>query len=700
MKAVIAEKPSVARDLARILGANKRYEGYMEGNGYRITYAFGHLITLALPEEYGIESFQKESLPIIPDPFKLVPRQIKTEKGYKPDSGTLKQLKIIRDVFDSCDEIIVATDAGREGELIFRFIFNFLGCTKPFSRLWINSLTDKSIREGFQNLKKGTEYDNLYLAAKMRSEADWLIGINSTQAISIAAGRGTYSLGRVQTPTLAMICSRYLENKRFVPEKYWTLSIGLEKDTVSFKALFKERFSQKEEAEKLYELLKISGKDNVQVKQIEQKDVTQEPPLLHDLTSLQKEANQKYGFSADKTLGITQNLYESKLITYPRTGSRYISADIMDEVPILIDCLKSHPRLGEYAKTLDHAILNIRPVDDKKVTDHHALLITDEPPMRMSKEEYQIYDLIAGRMLEAFSKKCIKKVTTIQLICCDHFFEAKGSIIKQAGWRGVFGTTDEKTDDETENVNLPELKENELLTTTGCSLIEKTTKPKPLHTESSLLSAMENAGKELEDENQRKAMKECGLGTPATRAAIIETLFTREYIIRDNKSLLPTEKGLAVYGIVKNMRIANPEMTGYWEEALAKIESGEMDPATFRKSIEIYTTQITTELLSSNILFTQKDSEFDCPKCKKHKLKFYNKVVKCSDEQCDFVIFRNKSGKQLSDEQIKELLTKGKTGIIKGFSSKDCKPFDTSLAFDDSFNLKFVFPEKKRFKKK
>lgn len=626
----------MARDIARVLGANEKQDGYLSGNGYLVTWAFGHLVGLAMPEAYGIQSFRRESLPIIPDSFQLTPRQVKAEKGYKADPGALKQLKVIKEVFDHSDKIIVATDAGREGELIFRYIYQYIGCNKPFVRLWISSLTDKSIREGLQNLKAGSLYDNLFLLAQARSEADYLIGINSTQALSVAAGQGIFSLGRVQSPTLAMICTRFLENKNFVPQKYWQLKLQAAKDNVSFAAL-----------------------------------------------------------SADKTLSIAQKLYEGKLISYPRTGSRYISQDVFEEIPERLVNLEQYTRFGGYAAGMKGKALNSRSVNDGKVTDHYALIVTENLPGKLETDEQAIYELIAGRMLEAFSEKCVKDVTSVTLECAGSLFTVKGSVIKSAGWRAVFG---EKEDGE-DNATLPAMQDGDSLPLSGIELLEKQTKPKPLHTESSLLSSMETAGKELENADLKASMKDTGIGTPATRAAIIETLFSRQYIVREKKNLVPTEKGLAVYNIIRDKKIADVEMTGMWENTLAKIESGEMNPDTFRKGIEVYARQITAELLDVQLSFAS-GSGCICPKCKTGRILFYPKVAKCSNVNCSVTIFRNKSDKQLTDKQITELVTTGKTGLIKGFKSKNGKVFDASLAFDEQFNVTFVFPEKKGKPKK
>ena len=502
MKTIIAEKPSVAREIARLVGATKPEEGYMHGNGYYVTWAFGHLVQPALPEGYGIKGFQRDNLPVIPDEFQLVPRQVRTEKGYKADSGVMKQIRTITRLFNDSDRIIVATDAGREGELIFRYLYHYTGCTVPFDRLWISSLTDKAIREGLANLEDGTKYDNLYLAAKSRSEADWLVGINGTQALTIAAGRGTYSVGRVQTPTLAMVCARFWENKRFVPQDVFQTHFstrGKDADSVA-KFSSVKKWNVKGEAAEVYGILKEAG--TVAVLSVERKETVQEAPLLYDLTALQKDANARHGFTAEKTLAIAQKLYESKLITYPRTGSRYIPEDVFAGIPSLLKGLKGNPKWDAVAGQLRE--LNRRSVDDTKVTDHHALLPTGVKPLLFSKEDTAIYDMIVARMLEAFSGKCVKDVTTVKAGCGGVEFVAKGNVVKQYGWRSVRNEKEEGED----NVVLPEWKEGDILPIMGCSLTEGKTKPKPFHTEATLLAAMETAGKEVEDEVMRQAMKD------------------------------------------------------------------------------------------------------------------------------------------------------------------------------------------------
>ena len=600
------------------------------------------------------------------------------------------QIKVIARLFNGSEQIVVATDAGREGELIFRYLYHYIGCSTPFVRLWISSLTDKAIREGLRNLETGSKYNNLFLAAKARSESDWLVGINGTQALTIAAGHGTYSVGRVQTPTLGMVCERYWENRRFTPEAFWQLHIAVDgNNDGTVKLSSSGKWKEKEPATTLYNKVKEAG--TATVTKAERKEKTEDTPLLYDLTTLQKEANAKHGFTAEQTLEIVQKLYEKKLVTYPRTGSRYIPDDVFAEIPKLLAFIGAMPEWK--GKVQVKAGPTRRSVDGGKVTDHHALLVTGEKPLFLSKEDNIVYQMIAGRMIETFSEKCVKDTTTVTAECAGAEFTVKGSVIRQAGWRAVYGEEDK------EEISIPNWQEGDTLTLKGCSITEGKTKPKPLHTEATLLSAMETAGKEIEDDALRQALKDCGIGTPATRAAIIETLFKRGYMERCKKSLVPTEKGLALYSVVKTMRIADVALTGEWEKELARIERGEVPADTFRKEIEAYTREITSELLSCDKLFARKDSGCKCPKCGTGTMQFYGKVVRCDNAECGLPVFRLKANRTLSDEEIKDLLTEGHTKLLKGFKSKQGKSFDAIVAFDGEFNTTFVFPEKKTTKK-
>ncbi|MFD2287470.1 DNA topoisomerase III [Pedobacter petrophilus] len=610
MKIVIAEKPSVGRELAKVFGATTRKDGYIEGKGYSFTWAFGHLLQLAPPQDYGFIGWRRQHLPMLPAKFKLAIRKIKTKDGFVEDPAVRKQLDTIKKLFDEATEIIVATDAGREGELIFRYIYYFLKCKKPFKRLWISSQTDEAIKDGFRNLKPGTDYDTLFNSAHCRSESDWLVGMNATQALSISAGNRTVlSLGRVQTPTLAMICARFLEIKNFVPQTYYQLSILLIKDEQVFKAVSTTNYKYKEEAEKLFALVEdvSSGfPTGGNITAVEAKPRKEPPPLLHDLSSLQQEANKKKGYTADQTLGILQNLYESKLVSYPRTGSRYIGDDVFAGVPDLISKFTKHPDFGRQAQFLQTIKLNKRSVNAKKVTDHHAVLPTGEEAYGLSSDRQAIYDMVVGRMIEAFHQECLKEVTKIT-IQSGLTFQANGTVIRSAGWRAVFNESDEEKKDE-DNAALPKVAVGEQLPITEKSLLEKQTKPKPMYNEASLLKALETCGKEIEDEELRYAMKDSGLGTPATRASIIETLITRTYITREKRNLVPTNKGLAVYEVVKDKQIAQAELTGQWEKRLEEIRSGS-SVKDFKSEITEYTKMITNELLIAGATISGKLEE-------------------------------------------------------------------------------------------
>lgn len=710
MKTIIAEKPSVAKEIAHIVGADKREEGYMQGNGYYVTWAFGHLVQPAMPETYGMKGFHAENIPVIPRPFILVPRQVKTENGYKPDAGVVAQIKVVGKLFDSSERIIVATDAGREGELIFRYLYAYLGCRKPFDRLWISSLTDTAIREGLLNLRDGKEYDNLYHAAKARSEADWLVGINGTQALTIAAGHGTYSVGRVQTPTLGMVCERYWEHKRFESKPFWQVHFGVvDADSGNIlKFTSANRWTDKATATDIYNKVKETG--SVIITKVATKRKVEKAPLLYDLTTLQKEANSQHGFTAEHTLSIAQKLYEAKFITYPRTSSRYISDDVFATLPKLFKNLENHSEYGEKVKLLPGSEdYSKNCVNAAKVTDHHALLITENAAIGLFKDEKIVYDMILCRMIEAFSADCIKDITSVSAQV-DHEVEfgISGSIIRQTGWRAL--SLKEKnnrqdkdadaTDNEVKEQVIPNWQEGQHISFSGSTITEGKTKPKPLHTESTLLAAMETAGKEIEDDTMRQAIKDCGIGTPATRAAIIETLLKREYMVRQQKKLVPTEKGLALHSVVKNMAIANVEMTGKWEAELAKIERGEASADGFTHSIEGYTREITAELLGCDRLFSHKDSGCQCPKCKQGIMQFFGKVVRCSNKECGMPVFKQVAGKLLTDADITDLLTKGKTRTLNGFTSKQGKSFSAAIAFDENFNTKFVFAEHKTAEKR
>ncbi len=677
---IIAEKPSVARDIARIVGSSNKQDGYLEGNGYLVTWAMGHLITLAMPEAYGFAAYNAEDLPIQPNPFQLIVRQVRKDKDFHDDPAALKQLKAIRHCFTQADRIIVATDAGREGELIFRWIFEYLNCRKPFDRLWISSLTDKAIREGLAHLKPGSSYDNLYYSAKARSEADWLVGINASRALSIVR-RGSYSLGRVQTPTLAMVCRRYIENRDFSSVPYWKLSALMKKEGMSMKAVCETAFDNATNAQS--SLATLKGIGLLTVESVARKVGHTAPPLLYDLTTLQKEANKRHGFSADKTLSIAQSLYEKKITTYPRTGSRFISEDILEEIPALLR------KIGKVLPTP----LNRHSVDNAKVTDHHAIIPTGEMPSGLSADEATIYQMVVSRFTEAFSPHSEEERMQVQFTDDTNTFTWKACRQISLGWKTV--QKEVKADDEEELLTtLPNLTEGEALPLISAEITEHKTKPKPLYTEATLLSAMENAGKEVEEADKRRAMAECGIGTPATRANIIETLILREYIHREKKSIVPTDKGLSVYEIVKDKKIANAEMTGAWELTLAAIEAGQVQADQFTQGINTYVGTICEELLA--LAGEQKSyPTYRCPLCGKESVGIYAKIAKCRNEECDFHIFREVCGTFLSEDNIRDLILTKRTPILKGLTSKAGKKFNARLVLGEDHTTSFEFESKK-----
>ena len=684
---IIAEKPSVARDIARIVGADSKQDGYMEGNGYLVTWAMGHLIALAMPETYGFSAYKAEDLPIRPNPFQLVVRQVRKDKDYISDPAALKQLKVIRSCFDKVDRIIVATDAGREGELIFRYIYSYLNCRKPFDRLWISSLTDRAIREGLSNLKAGSHYDNLYHSAKARSEADWLVGINASRALSIAR-KGGYSLGRVQTPTLAMVCRRYIENRDFSSAPYWKLSAFTEKEGMSLKAVGCKDYENEALAQTA--LATLRSQSRLTVESVTRKVTHTSPPLLYDLTALQKEANRRHSFSADKTLSIAQSLYEKKITTYPRTGSRYISEDVFEEVPVL---------LRKIDKALSNP-LNRHSVDNAKVTDHHAIIPTGETPSGLSVDEATIYQMIVTRFLEAFSPDSEEERMQVKFTDGTNTFTWKACRQISLGWKDVQQGADTQNENGKENEEqtlsaLPSLTEGEVLSLLNAEITEHKTKPKPLYTEATLLSAMENAGKDVEDAESKKAMAECGIGTPATRANIIETLILRDYIRRNKKAIIPTEKGLSVYEIVKDKKIANAEMTGSWELALAAIEARQMPAEKFAQGINSYVGTICEELLALAPQVQKSYLTYHCPKCGNESVGIYTKVAKCRHEGCDFHIFREICGTLLSEDNVRDLITTGRTPVLNGLTSKAGKKFNARLALQDDCTTAFEFENRK-----
>ena len=656
-----------------------------------VTWALGHLVSLAMPDTYGYTKTAAEDLPMLPDPFRLVSRQMRTDRGMVTDIAASKQLKVIESVFNRCDSIIVATDAGREGELIFRWIYDFLGCTKPFRRLWISSLTDEAIRKGLEELKDGSEYDSLYAAADSRAKADWLVGMNASRALAIVSGSSNNSIGRVQTPTLAMICSRYRENRSFVSTPYWQLHVTLNGGTSHRRFFHPATFDDRQKAEAAYRSL--SPDSSATVTKVERRKNLQQPPLLYDLTALQKDWNVHLDLPAAKTLDIAQSLYEKKLISYPRTGSRYIPHDVMACVPGLLERILAMPGFATSAGILDFARLNTRSVDDSKVTDHHALITTGIAPEGLSEAEEAVYTLIAGRMLEAFSPCCEKELILMECRLDNMDFRSKSSLVVSPGWRGIFRRKEDRQDDEPEtDEGTAIFAEGDTVPVSGFGLAQKKTVPRPLYTEATLLAAMETCGREIADEQAREAVKELGIGTPATRAAIITTLFKRDYIARSGKSILPTEKGLHIYDAVKDMLVADVSLTGSWEKTLLQIERHTLGPDTFMASITDYTRKATREILNLSLPAVAART-FTCPKCKTGHIIVREKSARCDNKGCGLTVYRRFLNKELTDQHLEQLFSSGSTRLIKGFKGKKGVAFDASVTFDAGFTLTLSFPK-------
>lgn len=645
MKVVIAEKPSVARDIAEVLGIKTKKKGYIEGRGCAITWAFGHLVTLQEPGEYdpALKRWSLETLPFVPEEFKLT---------LIKNRGVDEQFNIIQNLFKQAEEIVCATDAGREGELIFRYILALSNCEdKTIRRLWLNSLTPDAIQEAFKDLKDGHDYDPLFAAARCRSESDWIVGLNSTRYYTVRHGRiggggdrVLWSIGRVQTPVLAMIVERDDTILHFRPQPFWELTTRYRE--VVFKYTGK-RFVDKDKAQKLLD--KITDQP-FEITGVTGKKKKEQPPQLFDLTTLQREINKLHSLSASETLAAAQNLYEAKLITYPRTDSRYLSQDMKPRIPGILNKLRQ--LRPEQIEPLDLSKLPFtkRIIDDKKVTDHHAIIPTGVIPRNLRETEQLIYNAITTQFIAAFYPVCIKNITTVDGISNKVKFKAKGTQVIDPGWTILFpqkktGSADDQT--------LPDFAKGE----TGPHepfLREGKTKPPSHFTENTLLGAMEAAGKFVEDDTLREALKERGIGTPATRAAIIETLLHRNYIRRDKKQIRCTDMGRCLIALIQDPLLKSPEMTGEWEEKLKQIERSLLDPENFMTGIRDYIQNHIQGSLNGRLNPSQWGS---CPLCGKEIIKG-KKAYGCSGwkEGCTYVLEPEYKGVSFTPRQVQTLL--------------------------------------------
>jgi len=668
VKVCIAEKPSVAKEIASILGAQSRKDGYFEGNGYQVTWTFGHLCTLKEPNDYTDKwrAWNLNSLPMIPSKF-----------GIKviSNSGVQKQFKVIERLVNACDEVINCGDAGQEGELIQRWVLAKAKNRKPLKRLWISSLTEEAIKEGFKNLKDGNSFNKLYAAGSSRAIGDWLLGMNATRLFTLKYGRQgqVFSIGRVQTPTLAMIVRRQREIEHFKSERYWEIETIYRNTTFNYT---KGRFKVEEDATIVMSNLK---EDPFEVVSFKKKEGKETAPQLYDLTSLQVECNRKYGFSAEDTLKMTQSLYEKKLVSYPRVDTRYLSDDIYPKVKGILSKLQYYQQLT--APLLKSKIRKTKKVfDNKKVTDHHAIIPTGVNPSGINNNEKRVYDTITRRFIAVFYPDCKISNTTVVGKVDKLEFKATGKQILDAGWRRVYGHDD--SDDSNKDL-MPNFVEGE----SGPhepKLLQKQTKPPSYYTEASLLRAMETAGKQVDDDNLRELMKENGIGRPSTRANIIETLYKRKYIAKQKKRIVATDTGKQLISLVHNDLLKSPELTGQWERKLREVEQGTYSVGKFKEELVNMVAQLVHDVkhdahLYKNRIDLNKES---CPKCNQGRILTGKQAYGCSNYKsgCDFRLPYTVKGVKLEPLHVKALITNKETAA---HSELDGKKF----VLNSTFNL-------------
>ncbi len=694
---VIAEKPSVGRDLARVLtGPFQKHEGWLEGPDHVISWAVGHLVQLAEPDEYDpkYKRWRMADLPIVPDRFKLV---VRDERSRKQMSVVTKQLKR-----DDVQGVVNACDAGREGELIFAYLYEKARGEKPVQRLWLSSMTNSAMRDAFARLRPAAELSRLEQAARSRSEADWIVGMNATRAATIrlrSSFDGAVSLGRVQTPTLAIVAHREEEIRAFVPEAYWLVDATFAAEARAgaqrtyagrYHAQAKPRLGSAPAAREIVEACR--GRAG-QITKLETREQRERAPLLYDLTSLQREANTRFGFSARRTLAAAQRLYEEhKALTYPRTSSRFLTTDMVAEIKPTAELVGHHrdyAQAAAYVTGLDLLPLG-RVVDDAKVSDHHAIIPTrsEHRLEKMGDDDRRVYDMAARRFLAVFHPEAVFESTRLETTVSGHVFRTRGRVLLVPGWRGVYGELSEgearSDDDEGGDQQLPKLDAGETVQTREIDSLEKETKPPRRYSDASLLGAMETAGRLVEDDELREAMKDSGIGTPATRAAIIERLIDVGYMERDARALVATEKGLNVIRLLDQHALTSPDLTGSWEHRLARIETGEDSRERFMRDIAGFATETVAQLDA-----TLKDVRIPranlgpCPVCG-HDIQENRKGYSCwsrEDPGCGFVIWKGKAGKQLPVAIARELIHTGRTARpVTGFKGRSGRSFRARLA--------------------
>jgi DNA topoisomerase-3 len=704
---VIAEKPSVGRDLTRALpGAFQKHEGYLESDSHVVTWAVGHLVQLAEPDEYDAKykKWRMADLPIVPDRFKLVVRDERSRKQMTVISRLLKR--------DDIDEVVNACDAGREGELIFAWTYEKAGAKKPVRRLWLSSMTQTAIKAAFEALRPASEFGRLEQAARSRSEADWIVGMNATRAATIrlrSSFDGAVSLGRVQTPTLAIIARREEEIRAFKPEPYWLVDAVFAPDDERhyagrYHAGSQPRLKTADEATAIVDAVR-DGRGTIT--KLEKTKRSEKAPLLYDLTSLQREANTRFGFSARRTLSAAQRLYEEhKLLTYPRTNSRFLPSDMVPEIkPIasLVGVHREYAAAARYVTGLDVLPLG-RVVNDAKVTDHHAIIPTNSNQRvdKLSDDDRRVYDMVVRRFLAVFHPDAVFENTRLETTVVEHIFRTRGRVLLEAGWRAVYGEIEERASDPDEGVDqtLPRLEQGEAVAVLEVGSEEKVTQPPRRYSDASLLAAMETAGRLVDDDELREAMKDSGIGTPATRAAIIERLIDVGYVERDGRSLVCTEKGLRVIELLGEHALTSPTMTGDWEHRLGRIEAGEEERSRFMSDIAQFAEGTVHELDAKlKEVRIPRANLGPCPVCGNDIVE-NRKGFSCwsrEDPGCGFVIWKNKAGKTLPPAVARELISRGRTEkAVTGFKGRSGRSFRARLALmqaeDGKWRVEFDEP--------
>ncbi|WP_207431259.1 type IA DNA topoisomerase [Sabulibacter ruber] len=733
MKLCIAEKPSVAREIAHVIGAKTKKDGYFEGNGYQVTWTFGHFCQLCEPDDYNPhwKRWYLPDLPLVPDRFDI---KLISNKGVE------QQFKVIQKLLETAEEVINCGDAGQEGEVIQRWVLHQAKYRKPFKRLWISSLTEEAIRQGFAQLREGKEFDQLYQAGKSRAIGDWLLGINATRLFTLkyAQGRQLLSLGRVQTPTLAMIVHRHLEIQNFKPEPFWELKTVYREVTFSSTS---GRFKDEAKALAILEQIKPA---EFQIKDVETKRGTESAPRLFDLTSLQVECNNKFGMSADETLKTVQSLYEKKVVSYPRVDTTFLPDDIYPKIPNILSGLHDYQHLTQ--ELLGKKIRKSAKVfNNNKVTDHHAIIPTGSDARGLYGTEAKVFDIVAKRFIAAFYPDCIVSNTVVNGEAAQHAFRAKGKQIIEPGWRVVYGP------EEPQNTPKPaakptgegEEKEDDLAVLPHFEagergpheplLERKSTSPPKDYTEATLLRSMETAGKQVEDEELKEALKENGIGRPSTRAAIIETLFKRNYIRKEKKKILPTQMGIDLIQVIRNPTLKSAEMTGQWEKKLRQIEGGEFESENFLQELKGLVWEMVQEVKQDTSIVTLQPTETaatpakekepakkgekakkepkntsgstaglgNCPSCGTGHILKGSSAYGCARfrEGCQFRLPMTFQGKPLTEKHVQALLKKGKSAVVKGFVEEGTgEKFDASFCLSPTHELQLERAEAKEQK--